>query len=73
MRAKRIRLWDHFSFNGQLQVSNVQPKIAGGLVQLNYTRRGELKSSADIRISEFFPALEALFDVTITPNTKAQQ
>lgn len=68
MKVKRVRLWDQFSFNGQLTVSNLQPHIAGGLVQLNYTRRGELKSSADVRISEFFPALEALFDVTITPN-----
>lgn len=68
MRAKRVRLWDHFSYNGRLQISNIQPGIAGGLVQLNYVRRGELKSSADIRLSEFFPAIEALFNVTITPN-----
>ena len=67
---KRVRMWDHFSFNGQLQVSNLQPQIAGGLVQLNYFRRGELKSSADVRLDEFFPALEALFDVTITPNAQ---
>jgi hypothetical protein len=69
VKAKRIRLRDHFSFNGQLQVSNIQPQY--GLVQLNYTRRGVLQSSADIKADTLFRALEHLFDVTITPNRKA--
>ena len=68
MKVKRIRLWDHFSYNGMLTVSNIQPQY--GLIQLNYTRRGELKSSADVKVDAFFRSLEALFDVTITPNTK---
>lgn len=71
MKLKRIRFWDHFSFNGQLQVSNIQPQY--GLIQLNYTRRGQLLSSADIKVEPFFRALEALFDVTITPNKKDSQ
>jgi len=37
-------------------------------VQLNYTRRGVLQSSADIKVEALFLALERLFDVTITPN-----
>jgi hypothetical protein len=66
VKAKRIRLRDHFSFNGKLQISNIQPQY--GLVQLNYTRRGVLQSSADIKVEALFLALERLFDVTITPN-----
>ena len=66
MKIKRVKLWDHFSYNGRLDVANIQPQY--GLVQLNYWRRGELKSSADIKVEPFFRALEALFNVTITPN-----
>ena len=68
MKIKRVKLWDHFSYNGQLTVSNIQPQY--GLIQLNYFRRGELKSSADVKADVFFQALEALFNVTITPNAK---
>lgn len=70
-RVKRVRLWDFFSTNGRLQVANLQPQYGGGLIQLNYIRRGELKSSADIRTSELFAAIEELFNVTITPNEGA--
>jgi hypothetical protein len=66
VRVKRVKLWDHFSYNGMLTVSNIQPQY--GLIQLNYTRRGELKSSADVKVDVFFRSLEALFNVTITPN-----
>jgi hypothetical protein len=66
-----VKLWDHFSFNGQLEVANIQPQY--GLIHLNYWRRGELQSSADVKVDAFFEALETLFDVTITPNTKADQ
>lgn len=68
MKIKRVKLWDHFSYNGRLDVSNLQPKY--GLVQLNYWRRGELKSSADVKVDALFRSLEALFDVTITPNKR---
>lgn len=66
IKVKRVRIWDHFSMNGRLQVSNIQPQY--GLVQLNYVRRGDLKSSADVKVDVLFRALEELFDVTITPN-----
>jgi len=69
VKVKRVRIWDHFSMNGRLQVSNIQPHY--GLVQINYVRRGQLVSSADVKVDAFFRSLEALFNVTITPNTEA--
>lgn len=68
MKVKRVRIWDHYSFNGQLQVSNIQPQY--GLIQLNYVRKGKLASSADIKVDAFFKAIETLFNVTITPNSQ---
>jgi hypothetical protein len=70
MRAKRIRIPDHFSYSGVLQIANIQPEIMkhrGGLVQVNYFRRGNLQSSADVYKDDLFEAIEALYNVTITP------
>jgi len=66
MRVKRVRLWDHFSYSAQLQVAEPQPHH--GLVQINSYRRGKFVISLDVKRADLIKSLEAVLNVTITPN-----
>lgn len=66
MKIKRVRLGDHYSYNSVIQIAEPQPEY--GLVQLNSYRRGQLSVSHDVSRADFIAAVEAVLNVTITPN-----
>jgi hypothetical protein len=68
MKAKRIRLWDHYSYSSRIQIAEPQPQY--GLVQINSYRLGKLSVSHDVNRDDFIKAVEAVLNVTITPNTE---
>lgn len=68
MKIKRVRLWDHFSYSAQLQIAEPQPQY--GLVQINSYRHGNLSVSHDVSRADFIKSVEAVLNVTITPNSQ---
>lgn len=68
MKTKRVRLWDHYSYSARIQIAEPQPNY--GLVQINSYRLGKLSVSHDVNRSDFIKAVEAVLNVTITPNDR---
>jgi hypothetical protein len=70
MKVKRVRIWDYYSFNSNIQIAEPQPEY--GLVQINSYRHGKLSVSHDVNRADFIKAVEAVLNVTITPNAKEE-
>ena len=68
MKAKRVRIWDYYSYKSNIQIAEPQPH--SGLVQINSYRHGKLSVSHDVHRADFIKAVEVVLNVTITPNDK---